>query len=33
AILDTRDLAAGPVAVIELGETVPISFHGHWVDA
>lgn len=30
AILDVRDVAAGPVATIELGETMPISFHGQW---
>lgn len=31
AILQAQDVAAGPVATIELGEPMPISFHGHWV--
>ena len=33
AILDAGDVAAGPTATIDLGETMPISFHGHWVAA
>lgn len=31
AVLDARHVAAGPIATIELGETMPISFHGHWI--
>jgi len=31
AVLDARCVADGPVATIELGETLPISFHGLWV--
>lgn len=32
-VLEAGNVAAGPVAVIELAETLPISFHGHWVPA
>src|SRR5690625_625504 len=31
AILDARQLAEGPIAVITLDETLPMSFHGQWV--
>ena len=31
--MDARDVTAGPVATIELGETMPISLHGQWVPA
>lgn len=31
AVLDARNLAAGPVATVDLGETMPLSFHGCWV--
>ena len=33
AVLDAQNIAAGPIATVELGETMPISFHGHWVAA
>jgi carotenoid cleavage dioxygenase len=33
AVLDARNVAAGPVATVELGETMPISLHGQWVAA
>jgi all-trans-8'-apo-beta-carotenal 15,15'-oxygenase len=33
ALLDARNVAAGPIAAVELGETMPMSFHGHWVAA
>ena len=33
AILDAGNVSAGPRATINLGETMPISFHGHWVSA
>ena len=33
AVLDARNVATGPVATVELGETMPISFHGHWIAA
>ncbi len=33
AVLDAHNVAAGPIAAVELGETMPISFHGHWVAA
>ena len=31
AILDASNVSAGPVATVQLGETMPISFHGQWV--
>lgn len=31
AILDAQNVKAGPVATLDLGETIPISFHGQWV--
>jgi all-trans-8'-apo-beta-carotenal 15,15'-oxygenase len=31
AMLDASNVAAGPLATVELGETMPISFHGHWL--
>ncbi len=33
SLLDAQNVAAGPVATVELGETMPISFHGQWVAA
>jgi all-trans-8'-apo-beta-carotenal 15,15'-oxygenase len=33
SLLDAQNVAAGPVASVELGETMPISFHGQWVAA
>jgi carotenoid cleavage dioxygenase-like enzyme len=29
-VLDAQDLAAGPVATIELPQRVPLGFHGNW---
>ena len=31
-ILDAEDLAAGPVAAIDLQELIPPGLHGHWSD-
>jgi len=31
AVLNARRVSDGPLAIVELGETMPISFHGHWV--
>lgn len=31
AVLDALRIADGPIATVELDETMPISFHGHWV--
>lgn len=31
-VLDARDIAAGPVATVELPQRVPFGFHGNWVD-
>lgn len=31
AIFDASHVGDGPVACVELDETLPISFHGHWV--
>jgi all-trans-8'-apo-beta-carotenal 15,15'-oxygenase len=33
AVLDTRNIAGGPVATVEVGETMPLSLHGQWVAA
>lgn len=30
AVLDTRDIAAGPVALVHLSHRVPAGFHGNW---
>jgi carotenoid cleavage dioxygenase-like enzyme len=30
-ILDAQDVAAGPIATIELPQRVPHGFHGNWV--
>jgi carotenoid cleavage dioxygenase-like enzyme len=32
-ILDTDDVARGPVATVQLPHRVPFGFHGNWVDA
>lgn len=31
AIFDACHVSAGPLASVELDETLPLSFHGHWV--
>ena len=33
AVLDAQNVAASPIATIELGGTVSISFHRQWVAA
>jgi len=33
AVLDAQNVAAGPVATVEVGETMPLSLHGQWVAA
>lgn len=33
AVVDAQDVAAGPVATVELGTRVPMGFHGTWVPA
>jgi len=32
AVFDARRISEGPIATVELGETMPISFHGYWVE-
>ena len=31
AVFDARHVSDGPIACVELDETLPLSFHGHWV--
>ena len=31
AVLDARDVGAGPILSIDLGPLTPWSVHGHWV--
>ena len=33
AVFNATDVAAGPVALVQLGHRVPDGFHGNWVDA
>jgi carotenoid cleavage dioxygenase-like enzyme len=33
AVFNATDVAAGPVALVQLGHRVPAGFHGNWVDA
>jgi carotenoid cleavage dioxygenase len=33
AILDTRDITAGPIATAKMDSRVPNGFHGSWVAA
>jgi len=33
AVYDTDDIAAGPVATVQLSHRVPFGFHGNWVPA
>jgi all-trans-8'-apo-beta-carotenal 15,15'-oxygenase len=33
AVMDAREVAAGPVATVDVGETMPLSLHGQWVAA
>jgi carotenoid cleavage dioxygenase-like enzyme len=33
AVLDARDIAAGPVATVKIPCRVPVGFHAHWVPA
>ena len=30
-LLDARDIAAPPVAVVALPQRVPLGFHGNWI--
>jgi carotenoid cleavage dioxygenase len=32
-VLDTSDVAAGPVATVPLAHRVPFGFHGNWMPA
>lgn len=32
AVLDSQDMASGPIAEVELGVRVPFGFHGLWID-
>ncbi|MBC7769362.1 MAG: carotenoid oxygenase family protein [Phycisphaerales bacterium] len=33
AVLEAQNVAAGPVATVEVGQTMPLSLHGQWVAA
>jgi carotenoid cleavage dioxygenase-like enzyme len=33
AVFNATDVAAGPVALVQLGHRVPAGFHGNWVGA
>ena len=33
AVFNATDVAAGPVALVQLGHRVPDGFHGNWVGA
>ncbi|MGM4964000.1 carotenoid oxygenase family protein [Tardiphaga sp. 1201_B9_N1_1] len=33
AVFNATDVAAGPIALVQLGHRVPAGFHGNWVDA
>lgn len=33
AVFSATDVAAGPVALVQLGHRVPDGFHGNWVGA
>ncbi|SNT37449.1 carotenoid cleavage dioxygenase [Tardiphaga sp. OK246] len=33
AVFNATDVAAGPIALVQLGHRVPAGFHGNWVDS